>query len=398
MKVLLLGVQLASLVQFRGPLIQDLVAAGHEVVAVAPEPQEARCAELRALGARYVEAPLQRTGLNPLADLRLAFWLWRMFRREKPDVLLAFQAKAVIYGLRAAAAAGIRRRVAMIEGLGLGFISGGDGWKRRLARLMIPVLYRASLGAAHAVIFLNPDDEAEFRTRGLVGKAGQEVVRIPGIGVDVGHYAQEPLPPGPPFTCVMIARLLVDKGVREFAEAARLVRRDLPGTRFVLFGPADSGPAGIPLAEVEGWNREGVLIYEGETADVRPGLAASHVFVLPTSYREGFPRASLEAMATGRAIVTTDAPGAREAVRPGVNGLLVPPRNATALAETLVSLLRQPHLLTAFAKASRQKAVESHDVRGVNRQILSCLLRPRASDPLTPGIPGNICRDRAAAP
>lgn len=373
MKVLLLGVQLASLVQFRGPLIRDLVAAGHEVVAVAPEPLAARCAELQALGARYVEAPLQRTGLNPLADLKLLLWLWRMFRRERPDVLLAFQAKAVIYGLMAAAAAGIRRRVAMIEGLGVGFITGGSGWKRRLARTLIPALYRASLGSAHAVIFLNPDDEAEFRARGLVGKNGQEVVQIPGIGVDVVHYAQAPLPPGPPFTCVMIARLLVDKGVREFAEAARLVQQDLPGTKFILVGPVDHGPAGIPLAEVRAWHDAGVLTYVGETSDVRPYLAACHVFVLP-SYREGFSRSSLEAMAVGRAIITTDAPGAREAVRPGKNGLLVPPRNATALAAAIKELLTHPNWVTEFGTESRRMAERDFEVDGINRLILRVLV------------------------
>lgn len=374
MKIVLLGVQLTSLVNFRGPLIRDLVAAGHEVVALAPEPVEPWRGRLDALGARYIEAPLGRTRLNPLADLAFLFWLGRVLREERPDVFFAFQAKAVIYGILAATLMRVPRRVAMIEGLGLGFAPPvpGEGWKRRVARLMVPLLYRPGLAGAHAVLFLNGDDEADFRKRGLL-RRGQAVVRIPGIGVDTTHYGVAPLPPAPPFVCLMVARLLVDKGVRIYAEAARRVKAEMPDVRFILLGPFDPGPAGLSRTEVEAWQAEGILTYAGETADVRPFLAACHVFILPTTYREGFPRSTLEAMATGRAIITTDVPGAREAVTHGINGLIVPPGDGSALAAAIKELIRQPNWVTAFGTASRRRVEQEFEVGRINRRILAVL-------------------------
>ena len=232
MKILLLGVQLTSLVNFRGPLMRDLIAAGHEVVAIAPEPAEPWLSQLKALGARYIEAPIARTGLNPLKDAKSLIWLWRKLRAEKPDVVFAFQAKAVIYGIPAAWLAGIRRRVAMIEGLGQGFVKDGpQSLKRRVLGAVLPALYWLGLRKAQTVLFLNPDDEAEFRQLGIIRH--QKAVQIPGIGVDLVHFSQQPLPAGPP-VFLMLARLLIDKGVREFAAAAKAIRKNHPEARFQL--------------------------------------------------------------------------------------------------------------------------------------------------------------------
>jgi glycosyltransferase involved in cell wall biosynthesis len=342
--------------------------AGHEIVAVAPEPSDIWIKRLEEMGARYVEAPLQRTGVNPVSDISLLFWLWRVFLREKPDTLFAFQPKAVIYGLLAAALAGVKRRVAMIEGLGLGFIKSGRGWKRRIVRFVMPRLYRLSLRFAHTVIFLNPDDEADFRKFNLL-QSYARTLRIPGIGVDLHHYAASPVPEGMSVTFLMIARLLVDKGVREYAEAARLVRESHPHVRFVLLGGVDSGPAGLTLQEVNSWSW---LDYAGEVGDVRPWLRACHAFVLP-SYREGMPRSSLEALATGRAILTTDAPGTRETVVSGLNGLLVPVRDSAGLAAAMRDLLNHPNWFIEFGAASRRMAEDRFEVGVINRTIARVL-------------------------
>lgn len=370
MKILLLGVQLTSLVNFRGPLIRELVALGHEVVAVAPEPCEPWLSRLQDCGARYIEAPLQRTGLNPLADLRLLLWLWRMFWRERPDCLLAFQAKAVIYGTLAAWLAGIKRRCAMIEGLGQAFSERpGPGAKRRLIAGLLPLLYRLSLRRAHLVFFLNPDDLDEFRVRDIVSDR-QKLVQIPGIGVDLTYYAAQPLPP-PPLKFLMVARLLVDKGVRDYVGAASLVKARFPDVSFSLLGPYDPSPAGVTKEEVESWQD---VTYLGETADVRPVLASHHVFVLPTFYREGLPRSSLEALATGRAIVTTDMPGARATVVDDVNGFLVHPRDVAALAAALCRLCEQPALILSFGQASRRLAEERFEVGQINQIIIKAMM------------------------
>lgn len=367
MKVLLLGVQLTSLVNFRGPLIRDLVAAGHEVVAVAPEPVEPALSQLQAIGALYREAPLARTGLNPVADLSVFLWLVRLFRQEKPDALLAFQAKAVIYGIPAAWFARILHRVAMIEGVGQGFIQTKGGLKRRIVRFLVPLLYRISLSFAQAIIFLNKDDEADFRAHGIVHR--QRVLQIPGIGVDLSHYAAQPLPPLP-LTFLMIGRLIVDKGVREYLAAAQRVKALYPDVRFQLLGARDRSHVGIPVGEVEAG---GAVEYLGEVQDVRPILAGCHVFVLP-SYREGMPRSTMEAMATARAVITTDVPGARETVMDQKNGRLVRARDTESLAAAMIALIQSPEQVQCMGQQSRVLAEQRYDVHRINQLILSVLI------------------------
>ncbi len=368
MKFLVLGSQVASLVNFRGPLIRELIASGHEVIAVAPEPVQPWLGRLQEMGARYIESPMARTGINPLQDFYLTYWLWRMFRYEKPEVLLAFHAKPVIYGTLAATLAGVKKRTAMIEGLGQGFASDAITFKRKLLRGLLPLLYRIGLIGAHTVFFLNSDDEAEFRARRII--TSHKVVQLPGIGVDLVHFAQKELP-ALPVTFLMVARLLIDKGVRDYAAAAALLKAKYPEARFQLLGGFDSGPAGITADEVKNWR---AIEYLGETSDVRPMLAACHVFVLPTFYREGLPRSILEAMATGRSILTTSAPGARETVVAGVNGYLVESRNPKALAAAMEQMLLLPrNQLEAMGQASRKLAQERYEVGTINRQIIAAL-------------------------
>ena len=369
MKVVVLGSYAPSLINFRGRLIQDMVGAGHTVVACAPGFDGKIANALGKLGASYLPAPIERTGLNPLLDAWSVMGLTRLLRRLEPQVVLAYTAKPVIYGSLAARLARVPRMFAMITGLGYLFTEGRQ-WTHRVLRQMTTTLYRASLSSAAGIFFQNPDDLEEFRRRAIVSDR-QNLIRVNGSGVDLAHYSFScPPTEGPVF--LLIARLLRDKGIREYVEAARRLRAHHPGARFWLLGPPDSNPAAIPQAEVERWQAEGVVEYLGAAADVRPYLTSSTVYVLP-SYREGTPRTVLEAMATGRAIVTTDVPGCRETVVSGENGFLVPPGDAAALAETMARFIESPDLARSMGERSRRIAEEKFDVNKVNAVMLGAM-------------------------
>lgn len=365
-RLVLVGNQAFSLVNFRGPLIADLAARGVEVFALAPDYADETRAAVRGFGAEPVDLALARTGLNPLRDLATLVRLWRLLRRLRPDAVLGYAAKPVIYGLLAAWLAGVPRRFAMIEGLGYVFIE-GDG-RPDLLRAAVSALYRLALRRATRVFFLNADDLADFRRWGLVGE--DKALNIGGIGVDLKAWAPAP-PVTRPITFLLAARLLGDKGIREFAAAARLVRAAHPDARFVLLGGLDSNPRAIPEAEVEGWVREGLLEWPGHVP-VRPWLERASVFVLP-SYREGVPRSTQEAMAMARPVITTDVPGCRDTVIEGGNGFLVPPRDADALAAAMRRFIDNPALIATMGARSRQLAEERFDVGAVNALIIAAM-------------------------
>ncbi len=378
MKILMVGTDTASMANFRAPLLRDLAAKGHELILTAPVPEPHALETLAALGVRYIESPMNRAGLSPLADLKLLLWLFRLFVREKPDVLFCFQAKAIIYGGFAGWLARIKKRAVMVEGLGIGFMKSGGNAKQRVVQIVMPLLFRLGVWPSHLVFFLNPDDLAYFRQRHFV-HAHQTCVQIDGIGVDLAHFAQKPLPEGP-VHCLMIARLIAEKGVRIFADAARLVRQQRPDIQFVLLGPEDPSPAGVPLSEVLGWQAAGDLVYAGKTTDVRSFLAACHLFVLPTWYREGLPRSTMEAMATGRAIVTTNTAGARETVLDQVNGYLVEPKDAAGLAAAILKIVNDPAALERMGAASRHIAETRFEVGHINHLIMNALLDTQDRD------------------
>jgi glycosyltransferase involved in cell wall biosynthesis len=357
-------------VKFRGPLVADLVAAGHEVAVCVPRADpslhDGIVAELARLGARWIEVPLDRTGTNPLNELRARRFFDGLFRRERFDAVLAYNPKPIFHAVPAAKAAGVPMVGAMVTGLGYAFI--GGSLKAKLLGGVARALYRRAMKAADVVFFQNPDDRATFERHGLL-PASTRVAMIAGSGVDIVRYAHRPPPDhGDAAIFLMVARLLVDKGVVEFAEAARIVRRTHPRARFRLVGWIDTNPAAIAAGDLDRWIRDGDVEFAGRLDDVREELAKASVFVLP-SYREGTPKSVLEAMSTGRAIVTTDAPGCRETVVPGENGLLVPVRNAAALAEACTAFLRDPGLVATMGAASRRlvetrfaSSIVDHDI------------------------------------
>ena len=367
-RVLIIGGVSRSLVNFRGPLLKCLRERGHEVIAAAPEDEHADAVrgELGAMDISFHAVPMARGGMNPLDDLATLRTLRRFIREEEPTVVVAYTAKPVIYaGLAVRREAGVRF-FPMITGLGYAFTE-GVGLKRLVLQRIVRELYRRGLAAAQTVIFQNPDDQALFHELGLVPThAGSE--RVYGSGVDREAFPPAPLPDEPVF--LMVARLVADKGVWEYVEAARQVRKQYPQARFLLAGGLDPNPAGVNQAEVDAWVAEGTIEYLGPVRPVQPVLATCRCYVLP-SYREGTPRSVLEAMSTGRPVITTDAPGCRETVEHGVNGLLVPPRDSTSLAAAMLEILeRTDDSITSMAKASLALVRERFDVRRVNEHIL----------------------------
>lgn len=369
-RVVLLGCLAASLTAFRGRLIEALLARGHEVIGCAADHDPDVVMALEAMGVRFVQVPLDRTGLNPLRDLGSVLALRRIFAELRPDVLLAYTMKPMVYGAIAGRLAGVGRVYTMVEGLGYAFAD-GDERRRRVLRFIQSQLYRVAFRLSAASFVLNPDDRHDLRRRRLAAP-GHEMVLLDGIGIDLGHFAPSPVPEGPPHF-LFIGRLIGDKGVASFAAAARAVKRHHPDARFTVLGGFDTAPGAITPETVRGWEAEGLIHYAGTTDDVRPFIRAATVFVLPSTYREGVPRSSLEAMAMGRAIVTTDAPGCRETVRHGQNGLLVAKHDTDGLVGALCRFADEPALAATMGAESRRLAEARFDDRAVNAAIIEAM-------------------------
>lgn len=370
-KILICASYGPSLVNFRGALIVELRAAGHEIHACAPGlSRDVDAFEwLHEHGVICHDVPLARTGLNPIKDLLALAALIRLMKRVSPDVFFGYTIKPVIWGLLAADVVGVKKRIALITGLGYAFIGRAIG-KRAVVRYVAQKLYAFSLRKASTVLFQNPDDHMDFIRSGIFPRE-VPVEIVNGSGVDLNYFSRQILPEGP-VQFLLIARLLGDKGIREYAAAARVVARKWPDARFHLVGGLDPSPDGITESEVETWVRDGYIIWHGMLKDVRPALAGCHVYVLP-SYREGTPRTVLEAMAVGRAIITTDAPGCKETVIVNRNGLLVLPRCVDALVVAMEYLLRNPDLLEDMANQSRYLVEEKYDVHQVNAQMMNAM-------------------------
>jgi glycosyltransferase involved in cell wall biosynthesis len=324
---------------------------------------------LGALGVRFVPIELQRAGIDPVADALALGGLVRRLRTLGPDLVLGYTIKPVIYGSLAARLAGVPRRAAMITGLGSA-LTGAHTGKQRLVAGIARGLYRAGLAQCQVVIFQNPDDRDELGRLGAI-PAHARVAIVRGSGVDLAHYAPSPLPPGPP-VFLFLGRLLRDKGIHEYVAAARIVRARCPAARFQIAGWLDPNPESLTRRELDAVVADGTVEYLGAADDVRPVLAAAHVLVLP-SYREGTPRSVLEAMSMNRAVITTDAPGCRDTVIDRDSGLIVPVRDARALADAMLLLATAPPLIARLAAAGRDRAVALYDARAVAASVLAAL-------------------------
>ncbi len=359
-----------SLVNFRGHLLKRLCADGHDVIACAGDDDPAVRRQLADWGVGFRPVPLSRTGRNPLDELRVVRRLTGLLRELRPDVFLGYTVKPVIYGGWAAEQAGVPRRIGLITGLGSAFMP--RDWKGRALRRVVVELYRSALARYDRVVFQNPDDCEEFRGRRLVHN--DQIARVHGTGIDLSEFPVTPLPEDRP-RFLLIARLLREKGIAEYAEATRLVKAAVPGAVCRLLGPVYDSPCAISLEQVRDWERSTGLEYLAETDDVRPFLAECNVYVLP-SYREGVPRSTQEALAMGRPVITTDVPGCRETVVQGVNGWLVPSQKSEPLASAMLTLAGDAALRLRMGHESRRLAESRFDVHRINETLVELLVPP----------------------
>lgn len=350
----------------RKQLISDLVRMGHKVFCIVPQEEgENRQNEF---GAEFYCLPLQKTGFNPFSDLKFLLKLITLFRRLKIDMTIVYTIKPVIYCSLAAKIAGVKHISSVITGLGYAFVN--NSFHQKFAGFIASNLYKIALACNQKVFFLNPDDRDQFLKIGAV--TPKQCAIINGPGVDLDHFNFSPLT-SKKTSFVLIARMLKEKGILEFVEAANQVKKAHPEIEFNIVGPIDTGPSAISAKKLEEVTRQGLVQYRGYTDDVRNYLRDSTVYVLPSYYREGIPRTNLEAMSVGRAIITTDTPGCRETVQDGKNGFLIPPRNSNALAEAMLKFIEDPELAVKMGSASRKFAEKCFAVNSINQSMMSYL-------------------------
>lgn len=338
-------------VNFRSRLIASLIEQGWRVVVLSPT--DRHLPRLIACGAEHVPLELDNAGTNPLRELRTLWSIRKALKQIAPKVVLTFTPKVNIYLSMAARSLRVPV-IANISGLGRAFVSGG--WIERISR----VLYRAALRWPSTVFFQNEDDRSSFINTGLVDAA--RTYRLPGSGVDVERFSPRPKPLSGPFQFLLVARLMWDKGVGEFVQAARIVKAMHPDVEFALAGFLDvDNPSAVPRATVEEWQREGVIRFLGSFDDMVPVYAQADCVVLP-SYREGMPRTLLEAASMAKPTITSDAPGCREAVVNGVTGLIVKTRDVHSLAMAMLELLQMPQTQRdSLCQAARERILNEFD-------------------------------------
>lgn len=371
LRLAIIANQAFSIVNFRGPLVREMVSRGFRVYALAPDYDETSRNAVASLGATPVDSPISRAGMNPLRDIFDLFRLAILLRRLHLNASLAYFIKPVIYGTLAARLAAVPKRFALIEGAGYVFADDEKpSIRRRLLRAFVTWLYRLGLSQSERVFMLNADDKRLFVGEHMVSEA--KVQLLDGIGLDLDHY-QIAKPVLQPACFILIARLLREKGVYEYIKAARGVKALHPEVRFLLLGSIDLNPSSVTDAEIRSWVAEHLIEWPGQVQDVRPWIAQASVFVLPSYYREGLPRSTQEAMAMGRPVITTDWIGCRETVEEGVNGFMVPVRDSEALLQAMLIFIKRPEIIIPMGVESRRIAENRFDVHKINSLILNTI-------------------------
>jgi glycosyltransferase involved in cell wall biosynthesis len=362
-KVIILGANPFSIINFRGDLIR-LINKNHVVVVASNKPSKELAIFFKKNNWNYANVLIKNNGLNPLFDLISLIDIYMLFKKHDPDKILSYTIKPVIWS-------GLVSNFYKFEPYflitGLGFAFQGESIKRRLLTKLIVFLYRMALKNSKAVIFQNIDNRDVFIDKGIIPKAKAHIVN--GSGVDTEKFNVENLPRGDiKFLC--ISRLLGEKGLREYAEAAKIVKNKFPDAEFNLVGPEDSSPDAILLNEVDTWSD--YIDYKGSTDDVRPYIKDSHVYVLP-SYHEGLPRSTLEAMSMGRSVLTTNAVGCKETVKEGINGFKVPVKSSEMLAKKMIWFIKNSDQIEKMGIESRKMVEDKFDVHKVNKEMLKIM-------------------------
>lgn len=364
MKFILISPKNRTAYNFRGDLIRKIIESGYEVIVTGPNRDNVE--KIEALGARFVEIPMNKNGVNPLKDLEYQKALCDLFKKEKPDVTLGYTSKPVIYGSIAAKKAGVGHIVAMVTGAGYAFIA--QTKKAKIIKLIMSILYKIGFMCADTVIFQNTDDKEQFIHEHLVKSSKCQVVN--GSGVNMEKFSVAPYPEN--ITFFMLSRVMYSKGIREYLEACEIVKEKHPEVRCMLLGACEGIQDSLSEADLQSYIDRGIIEHFGETDTVADYYKQCSVYVLP-SYREGTPRTVLEAMAMGRAIITTDAPGCRETVIDGETGFLVPVKDSKAVAEKMIEFIEKPELVETMGRASLQYCKDKFEVNKVNKDMLKYL-------------------------
>lgn len=365
-KFLLISPKNRSAYNFRGDLIQDIQTKGYEVIVTGPNMDNVD--RITDLGAKFIEVPVNKNGLNPFADIAYCMRLRRIMKEENVDTMLGYTIKPVIYGSIAAKLAGVKNRNAMVTGAGYLFAS--KSIKAKIIRTISFLLYKMGLGAAQNVIYQNIDDLEEFVKTGLVKREKCHVVN--GSGVNMSKYVLAPYPEKPSF--FFLGRLVYSKGALDFVKAAKIVKSQYPDSRFMILGKLEKNlPDAITEEDLMPYVNDGIVELFPETDNISQYYAMSSVFVLPTAYREGTPRVILEAMASARAIITTFTPGCKETVVEGRNGFFVPTHNPEALAEKLEYFINNLDSIAKMGARSLQLCKDKYEVSIINKRMLEIM-------------------------
>jgi len=362
MKILIVSPKNKTVFNFRGDLVRDMLAQGHEVIVTGPNRDYVD--DIMALGvSEFIEVPLIKDNTSIKGDMAYYRQLVRVMKRVKPDMVFAYTIKPVVYGSMAARRAGVKRIYAMVTGLGRVYTS--DSLKTKVIRFITKILYRRAFKACDKVIFQNGDDIKELTEQKYLPIS--KTALVSGSGVNMERFLRTPLPEKPAF--LMVGRIIREKGVMEFCEAARAVKKKHPEAVFTLLGGFDSSIGALKESDIKPFIEDGSIEFPGEVKDPVAFYGFSSVFVLPSFYREGLPRTILEALSCGRPVITTDWPGCREAIKDGGNGFLVEPKNAAQLAEKMTELIEDREKLLRMSDAAYTSCKNNYSVEIINAQM-----------------------------
>jgi len=367
-RILVLGSHAESLIIFRYDMLLAM-SRQHEVIACVPDASQVVLKKLEAVGIACINVNLSRTGLNPWADIKTLYQLYKIFKLVRPDQVFSYTGKPVIYGSIAAKLAGVPQIFSMITGVGSYFVH--QDFKSCAVRWIMSNLYGLALAFNTKVFFQNTDDIKDFANFRIFNDPNRTVLTN-GSGVNLQQFTNLPLPTDK-IRFLLTARFIVAKGVMEYLAAAQEIKQQYPAVEFLLVGWYENKDEAIQPAVIQSYIDQGIIRYLGKLDDVRPALAQASVFVLP-SYREGTPKTVLEAMACGRPIIVTDVPGCRETVTEGENGYLVPARDVASLRLALEKFIIKPNLIKIMGQRSSEIAASKYDVVQVNNVILDAMM------------------------
>lgn len=369
----MVGTVASSFYGFRADLIRTLLNKGHQVYAFTSEHTIEDLKKIENLGATPITYTLNRGGLNPLADMIATYQLSKKIKAINPDLVFSYFSKPVIFGTLAAKLAKVPWVVGMLEGLGYTFTEQPEGLsnKTQLIKKIQVFLYKIALPQLDQLIFLNPDDPKDLLQQHAIKVKKVEVLGGIGLNLDNYKYSENF---NSDISFIFVARLLAEKGIHDYIRAAKIVKENYPNTKFTVLGAIDKSALGsLKEEELKDLIQTNVIEYPGYVNNVADWIKKASVFVLPSYYREGVPRSTQEAMAIGRAIITTDVPGCRETVVNGVNGFLVPKWNPEALAEKMIYFIEHPEQIRIMGNESYKIAIEKFDAEKVNQRLMNIL-------------------------